>query len=81
MSLRSWMEFRLLLAMTRVSRPGNMRPSLRTSAQSCSRLSVMCSKRRLGQGSEQGDTLVYSLRQRNSSSSLDRTEDRGEEQV
>jgi hypothetical protein len=47
-----------------------MGPILRTSAQSCRLLSVMCSRRSVGQGTVEADTVVYSLRHRNSSSSL-----------
>lgn len=69
-SPESWMEARLLLAMTSVSRQGNMAPNLRTSPQSCRLLSVMCSRRREGQGTAECVTASYSLRHRKSSSSL-----------
>ncbi len=69
-SLLSWMEAKLLLAMTRVSRLGNMEPNLRTSAQSLRLLSVMWSRRKLGQATLEALTLLYSLRHRNNSSSL-----------
>lgn len=69
-SLLSWMEAKLLLAITRVSRLGNMEPNLRTSAQSCRLLSVMWSRRRVGQATLEALTLLYSLRHRNNSSSL-----------
>lgn len=70
MSLLSWMDARLLLAITRVSRLGNMEPNLRTSDQSLRLLSVMWSRRREGQATLEALTLLYSLRHRNNSSSL-----------
>ncbi len=73
-SLESWMELRLLLAMTRVSSAGNMEPNFRTSLQSWRLLSVMWSRRSVGQGMVAGVTVVYSLRHRNSSFSLDKTD-------
>lgn len=56
--------------MTSVSSLGNMEPNLRTSAQSFRLLSVMWSRRSVGQATLEARTLLYSLRQRNSSSSL-----------
>lgn len=76
MSLLSWMDARLLLAITRVSRLGNMEPNLRTSAQSLRLLSVMWSRRREGQATLEALTLLYSLRHRNNSSSLQVTTQR-----
>lgn len=73
MSLLSWMEAKLLLAMTRVSRLGNMEPNLRTSAHSWRLLSVMWSRRRDGQATLEALTLLYSLRHRNNSSSLQKS--------
>lgn len=70
MSLLSWMEAKLLLAMMSVSRLGNMDPNLRTSAQSLRLLSVMWSRRKVGQATLEALTLLYSLRHRNNSSSL-----------
>ena len=64
------MDARLLLAITRVSRLGNMEPNLRTSSQSWRLLSVMCNKRSVGQGVAAAGTLSYLLRHRKSSSSL-----------
>lgn len=48
-SWESATDFTLLLASTRVLRPGYIRPSFLTSAQSCSWLSVICSRRSEGQ--------------------------------
>lgn len=72
MSLLSWMEAKLLLDMTKVSRFGNREPNLRTSAQSWRLLSVMWSRRSVGQATLEALTQLYSLRHRNSSSSLQR---------
>lgn len=66
----SWMEERELLARMSDVRRGYRRPSLRTSFQSCSRLSVMCSRRREGQGTRDKFTRLYSFKHRKSSSSL-----------
>lgn len=73
LSSESRMEFKLLLAMTSVSREGNMVPNLRTSLQSCRLLSVMCSSRSEGHGAADIITVLYSLRHKNSSSNLDNT--------
>lgn len=64
-------DFTWLLARTRVLRPGYMAPSFLTSAQSCSWLSVICSRRSDGQEVRASDTELKPFRHRKSSSSLD----------
>lgn len=66
----SWIDERELLARMRETRPGYMRPSLRTSTHSCSWLSVICSSRRDGHCTDDTLTLSNSFRHRNNSSSL-----------
>lgn len=66
----SWIHESELFARIRDTRPGYMRPSLRTSAQSCSWLSVICSRRRDGHIVDDTLTLSYSFRHKNNSSSL-----------
>lgn len=66
----SWIDERELLARMRETRPGYMRPSLRTSTHSCSWLSVICSSRRDGHGTDDMLTLSNSFKHRNNSSSL-----------
>ncbi len=66
----SWIDERELFARIRETRPGYMRPSLRTSAQSCSWLSVICSRHRDGHSADDTLTLSYSFRHKNNSSSL-----------
>lgn len=70
-SAGSWIDERELFARIRDTRPGYMRPSLRTSTHSCSWLSVICSRRRDGYDIDDTLTLSYSFRHRNNSSSLD----------
>lgn len=69
-SRESATDFTLLLASTRVLRPGYIRPSFLTSAQSCSWLSVICSRRSDGQDACASETQRKPFRQRKSSSSL-----------
>lgn len=64
-------DFTWLLARTSVLRPGYMAPSFLTSAQSCSWLSVICSRRSDGQDVRASDTELKPFRHRKSSSSLD----------
>lgn len=64
-------EVTWLLASTRLLRHGYMAPSFRTSAQSRSWLSVMCSRCSVGQVVWDSDTEPYPFRHRKSSASLD----------